>query len=162
MSDGHHVDVAGLDHGDHLHVAVSIPIDLNMDLAAVSGAVPVDANITSTPAGFTVLGIVVAQLAMRCHRCLQPVDDEVPIELDDLVTDDPDDGEPTVVDDRINLEPLVRDAIGLAIPLRPLCREDCKGLCPVCGSDLNSDPCGGHDEVPQNPFSVLEHLLDPE
>ena len=104
----------------------------------------------------------IAELALQCHRCLAPIEQTLVVDVDDLVTVDPDDGQPTVEADRIDLVPIVRDAVGLAMPLRPLCKADCKGLCPVCGSDLNSDPCGGHDEAPENPFTVLEHLFDSE
>ena len=162
MGQPHLVDVAGLDDGDSVHLTVAVPVELDMDLGKLAGAVDVDAHLVRTGAGFEVTGEAAAQLDLQCHRCLTPISDELTVVLDDLVTDDPEDGQPTVEGDRIDLLPIVRDAVGLAMPLRPICRVDCQGLCPVCGNDLNSDPCGGHDEAPQNPFSVLEHLLDPE
>jgi len=42
----------------------------------------------------------------------------------------------------VDLRPAVRDELALAVPAYPLCREDCAGLCPVCGADLNAGPCG--------------------
>jgi uncharacterized protein len=42
---------------------------------------------------------------------------------------------------------MIRDAIGVELPFSPLCREDCLGLCPVCGADRNSEGCPGHVEV---------------
>lgn len=160
MTEAHVVDVAGLDEGDHVRVETPIELAMNMDLATLDRSADVTVDIVATAAGFVVEGEVEAGLKLQCHRCLAPVDEILEVVIDDLATLDPDDGQPTVVDDRIDLLPIVRDAVGLAIPLRPLCRDDCRGLCPVCGNDLNSEPCGGHDEAPENPFSVLEHLFD--
>lgn len=162
MTEAHIVDVAGLDDGERLHVEVPVQLDITMDLAALDGPTSVEVDITRSAAGFDVKGEATARMALQCHRCLTAIDDTLVVPIDDLVTRDPDDGQPDVVDDRIDLVPIARDAVGLAIPLRPLCRDDCRGLCPVCGNDLNSDPCGGHDEAPANPFAVLEHLFDPE
>ena len=162
MIEAHIVDVAGMDDGDSIHVEVPITLSMSMDLAALRQPADVAVDIDATPAGYEVKGQASAELALQCHRCLTPIEDTLVVEVDDLVTADPEDGQPTVEDDRIDLLPIARDAVGLAMPLRPLCREDCKGLCPVCGSDLNSDPCGGHDEAPENPFAVLEHLFDSE
>jgi uncharacterized protein len=47
-----------------------------------------------------------------------------------------------IVDDRVDLGPLVRDAIVLELPMAPLCRDDCAGLCPVCGANRNEGDCG--------------------
>jgi uncharacterized protein len=44
--------------------------------------------------------------------------------------------------DRVDLEPLARESLILDLPLVPLCREDCRGLCPTCGKDLNEGHCG--------------------
>lgn len=156
------VDVSGLDHGDRLHVEVAIPLSLTMDLATLQGPTDLAVDIEATPAGFEVTGLATADLTLVCHRCVAPIEEKLEVEVDDLVTEDPDDGQPTVESDRIDLVPIALDAVGLAVPLRPVCRDDCKGLCPVCGSDLNSDPCGGHDEAPENPFTVLEHLFGSE
>lgn len=162
MTEPHLVDVAGMDDGDHLHVNDTMALPMSMDLASASGPVDVDVDFHRTAAGFELKGEASVDLTMQCHRCLTPIETRLAVAIDDLVTSDPDDGQPTVEHDRIDLVPIARDAVGLAIPLRPVCTPDCQGLCPVCGSDLNSDPCGGHDEVTQNPFAVLEHLLDPE
>ncbi len=53
------------------------------------------------------------------------------------------------------------DAVLLALPLRPLCRPDCLGLCGVCGADLNTGSCPGHGEAAASPFTVLRDLLEP-
>lgn len=162
MASAHVIDVSGLAPGGHLHVETPLDVQMEMDLGTTAGPAMLDVDLSRTAAGVEVSGSAEVPVALRCHRCLTDIDEKLELEIDDLVTDDPDDGQPTIVDDRLDLLPIVRDALGLAMPLRPLCKADCQGLCPVCGTDLNSDPCGGHDEAPENPFSVLEHLLDPE
>ena len=55
-----------------------------------------------------------------------------------------------VENDAIDLDPALRDAVVLDLPFSPLCRDDCAGLCPVCGANLNDDPSHSHDE-PMDP-----------
>ena len=80
-------------------------------------------------------------LVGECARCLDELTDEVDVELGELfaypdsVTDETTDADelPRVVDEHIDIEQTVRDAVVLALPLAPLCRADCPGLCPDCG-----------------------------
>ena len=61
----------------------------------------------------------------------------------------------------LDLQPLVRDALLLELPLAPLCSEDCRGLCPTCGADLNDGPCSC-DQAPADPrWAALDLLKDP-
>ena len=79
----------------------------------------------------------------ECRRCLGPAAGNLDIEVSELYEREPESEEiyplPT---DRLDLEPLVRDAIYLELPLAPLCMEDCQGLCPECGADRNTVDCG--------------------
>jgi len=61
--------------------------------------------------------------------------------------------------EEIDLSPLVHEQTILALPTRPLCREDCRGLCPRCGANLNSGPCGCPADTPDPRLSVLRTLL---
>src|SRR4029077_12174807 len=58
----------------------------------------------------------------------------------------------------IDLDPIVREQVLLALPLSVLCKEDCKGLCPECGQDLNERECGHKPANPLNPFAKLKDL----
>jgi uncharacterized protein len=60
--------------------------------------------------------------------------------------------------DEINLEPLVREQVLLALPTRPLCREDCRGLCGGCGVDLNSDECRCSNAAPDPRMAIFRTL----
>ena len=61
----------------------------------------------------------------------------------------------------IDLRSLLRESVALAVPVQPLCREDCRGLCPRCGVDRNLETCGCEAERPTSPFAALAALRSP-
>ena len=81
------------------------------------------------------------------------------IELSELYQQMPDDSEAYVIDnDQINLLPMVRENLLLAVPLGPLCREDCPGFCPQCGKDLSETTCSCDNSVADPRWAALESL----
>ena len=60
----------------------------------------------------------------------------------------------------IDLSGVLHDELCLSVPLVPLCSESCRGLCPVCGVNLNEGSCQGHSESRESPFATLEALLE--
>jgi DUF177 domain-containing protein len=84
----------------------------------------------------------------ECRRCLTPTDTPVNLEIGALFTQDPEaredpDTYPVAPDaTEIDVKLAVREELMLAAPRYVLCREDCKGLCPQCGKDMNAGPCG--------------------
>jgi uncharacterized protein len=84
----------------------------------------------------------------ECRRCLTPVSSPLSVEIGALFTQDPgatDDPDSYAVapdTTEIDVTPAVREELVLAAPRYVVCREDCKGLCPQCGKDLNAGPCG--------------------
>lgn len=62
--------------------------------------------------------------------------------------------------DELQLDPMVREALLLAIPYAPVCQEDCKGLCPVCGADQNETGCECQDRTIDPRWSKLQQLLE--
>lgn len=121
------------------------PGELGTEMLAVpvGAMLDLDLRLESVVEGVLVSGEVVAPLAGVCARCLDPVEQEAVIELRELffypdrVADDSDDAESVVVDDHVDVEPAIRDALVLSLPLSPLCRPDCAGLCPDCGVRLD-------------------------
>lgn len=120
-----------------------------------------DLRLESVIEGVLASGTATARAEGECSRCLDPVTDEVTVDLVQLYayprTDakgrvvhddaDRDEDEPTVVGDLLDLEPVVRDAVVLALPIAPVCRPDCPGLCAECGARLADDPGHQHDRV---------------
>ena len=86
-------------------------------------------------------------LLIPCARCLSPVDTEVTLEFSydccrDRGTDEDGEQLPFLIDDEfIDTDLLISSEVIQAMPMRVLCREDCKGVCPVCGKDLNQGNC---------------------
>jgi len=60
----------------------------------------------------------------------------------------------------IDLFPIVRDYMYLEIPINPICQEDCKGLCPICGKNLNQNACNHETEATDSRLAILKSLLD--
>ncbi|WP_309647902.1 DUF177 domain-containing protein [Nocardioides sp.] len=115
-----------------------------------------------------------ASLEGECVRCLEPIDDDVDVRFQELFLYDDqgategydpedDDGVSMLEDDLLDLEPLLRDAVVLALPFQPLCEEDCPGLCVECGARLADDPDHTH-EAPIDPrwagLTELQHDED--
>lgn len=101
--------------------------------------------------GVLATGVAAVQLRGECARCLTEIEAEAEIDLQELFLFpgvDPDDAESSrVKDEMIDLEPVIKDTAMLDLPFIPLCSEDCAGLCPTCGADLNADPEHGHGEA---------------
>lgn len=92
--------------------------------------------------GLTVKGLVRAPFEGRCRRCLGPALGHLAAVVDEVCTDDPDlEFEYVTGTDFLDLEPIVHDACILELPLAPLCRDDCRGLCPECGVNRNQETC---------------------
>jgi uncharacterized protein len=93
--------------------------------------------------GILVSGPISGAMDVDCARCLKPVDAGFQVEVQELFVagETAGDDEYTLLEDEIDLEPMIRDAILLAMPFSPLCRPDCLGLCERCGGDRNLDEC---------------------
>ncbi|WP_170301510.1 YceD family protein [Saccharopolyspora hirsuta] len=119
------------------------PAGFGLDMIKVPEGEPVELDLLaeSVVEGVLVSGTAVAHLAGECVRCLDPISDELEVEVRELfaypdsatdATSDDDEVE-RVVDDLVDLEPVVRDAMLLSLPSAPLCSPDCQGLCSGCG-----------------------------
>lgn len=111
--------------------------------------VEVTGRVQATDEGeFLWRGTISARVAGECRRCLAPVEQDVTVDADVLFSTDPDAADdPSVYPlaasaTHLELGEAIREELALAVPVFPLCREDCAGLCPGCGADLNAGPCG--------------------
>ena len=119
------------------------------DSAVPEGAEAIcEVTLESFAGGVMATGTVAAPWEGLCRRCAQPVGGMLRIPVRERFTEpgarygDPDDDEAyPIVEDELDLSPMVRDAVVLELPLAPLCRPDCRGLCPRCGADLNEEHC---------------------
>jgi uncharacterized protein len=144
---------------------VDAPKDFGIaDVVGVPEGAPVelDLRLESVMEGVLVTGTARASAEGECVRCLEPLRHEVAADFQELFTypdaDDrgrtaePVDGEEDedrlfIEDGLFDLEPVLRDAVVLALPMQPVCRETCEGLCPQCGVRLDENPDHHHDAV---------------
>ena len=137
---------AALRHpGNARPVVASVELD---GLSGVAAEIPagtpvaIDLLLERVPEGIVVRGTLQAAWTSACSRCLEPVNGEISVHVDELFETVPLEGETYKLDDDvIDLEPMVRDALLLELPLAPLCNADCAGLCANCGANRNLAPC---------------------
>lgn len=147
--------------GHRREVVVDATIDWALELSRVGPGIQGDFTLEGASGGLLVRGRVVTQATHTCHRCLTDFTESMAMSLTEVLglAEDPDgyplDGE--VAD----LEPPIRDAVLLALPLAPTCHPGCRGLCARCGGDLNTGSCPGHEDEVDSPFASLRELLEP-
>ena len=135
-------------------------------LVPAGADVALDLRFEAVSEGVLVTGSAVAPLTGECARCLDPVTSSTEVSFQELYRYLPDPGEDEADDeerfldgDRLDLEPAFRDAVVLALPLSPLCREDCPGLCVECGAKLaEAGPLHGHGEDIDPRWGLLRQL----
>jgi uncharacterized protein len=145
------------------------PADLGIDVLGVPEGSPVelDLRLEAVMEGVLVTGTARAHLVGECARCLEQLERDVEVELQELYSYDErrrpagnDDETSRLEDDHLDLEPLLRDMVVLALPFRPLCRDSCPGLCPECGARLADDPEHGHGGAVDPRWAALTTLTE--
>jgi uncharacterized protein len=115
-----------------------------------------------TQQGLLLQGEFGAAADLECVRCLETYSQPLEWSFSDLYAFDKrhitDSGLIVPEDAQIDLEPLLREYALLEFPINPVCKPTCKGLCPVCGENLNQTDCG-HRLEPDLPFASLKDLL---
>jgi uncharacterized protein len=156
---------------------VPAPTNLGLGVIGVPEASPLelDIRLEAVVEGVLVSGSARARLAGECVRCLEPVSSRVDVAFQELYVypEDPahghgprtanaedEDGTARLVGDLLDLEPVLRDAVVLALPFQPVCRDDCPGLCSECGARLADDPDHQHASIDPR-WAALQGLLHP-
>ncbi len=125
----------------------SIHLQPDLDLTGFAGT----AKISRTPQGLLVQGKFQATVIAECVRCLAEFDQPLDMDFSELYAFSSrsvsESGLILPEDAHIDLEPLVREYLLIEIPISPLCRLDCKGLCAICGADLNQEVCEHQQQV---------------
>jgi uncharacterized protein len=141
------------------------------DAYRIVSPVTLDFEIHKDKDRFRLVGTVLTELELSCSRCLEPFrmpvnasfdlrylpasemthDEEREVEEDDLDTS-------YYREDQIDLNELLREQFYLALPMKPLCGDDCKGLCPTCGTNLNTGACDCAPQWEDPRLAVLKQL----
>jgi uncharacterized protein len=168
-------------------LTVPAPDDLRLELARVPVGTDVhlDVKFEAVTEGVLVTGSATAPLAGECARCLTPLAATVTASFTELYLydrhdkhdrhdkrdrhdrfdedEDQDEEELYLDGDLLDLEPVLRDAVVLALPMSPLCREDCPGLCVRCGAPLaDAGPGHGHEDAPDPRWADLKQFGNQE
>jgi uncharacterized protein len=153
-----------------LHQSVGFSRNFDFDLPSLAfggdlaaGSLKGSVRLTRTAQGLYAKGTLQASTRVECVRCLTEFDHLLTAEVNDLFTYPPDPGaDPLLVIPEtgvLDLTPLVREVLLLDLPMQPLCRPDCQGLCPECGGNRNLSPCE-HPEAEIDPrLAALKSLL---
>ena len=144
------------------------------DAYRIAAPVHLDFELHKDKDKFRLVGKAQTELELLCSRCLEPfrmpvdasfdlrylpateiaADEEREVQEEDLETS-------YYRDDQIDLNELLREQFYLALPMKPLCREDCKGLCAQCGTNLNTGTCACAAEWEDPRLAPLKGLLKP-
>jgi uncharacterized protein len=145
------VDLEPLELGGQRYVPIPESPEASLTLTRLSSGLMLELE----------LGV---RLVGPCVRCLGDAGLDVAVDDRQYQATDPEDDEelrtPYLQDDRLDLSAWARDAVALALPDQILCREDCAGLCPVCGRDLNVEPHEHEDEGGDDRWAKLAELRD--
>jgi uncharacterized protein len=155
-----------------VQTTVPAPPHLSIEVIGVppGAELTLDLRLESVMEGVLVSGTVVAPLTGECGRCLDPVQDELEVEIAELfayedsttreTADDDEEDVSFMVGDLLDLEPVLRDAIVVELPLTPLCSPDCPGLCAECGERLEVGGGLHHHEVVDPRWAALLGLVE--
>jgi len=158
-------------------LTVPAPDDMRLELARVpvGDDLQLDLRFEAVTEGVLVTGSATAPVAGECARCLTPLASTVTASFTELYLyqhdrhdkherfdEDDEQEEALYLDgDLLDLEPVLRDAVVLALPMSPLCREDCPGLCVECGVPLaDAGPGHQHEDAPDPRWAGLRNYND--
>ena len=142
--------------------SVAAPADLSLGTIGVPAGseVEFDLKLESVMEGVLVTGTALVTIEGECARCLEPLSFDSEVDVTELfeypdtdargrvLSDEESEDElPKLEGDFLDLEPLLRDAVVLALPAKPLCQPGCLGLCVECGANLNLEPNHQHQLV---------------
>ena len=157
------VSVSGLVDrpGSTRQVTLSGQVEPALDQVEQCGPVTADLRLEAMAGGVWVRGTARAEMMLRCNRCLDPVAFVAEAPVRQAYGEEDREDMPAIgPEGDVDLSGVLHDELCLSVPLVPLCSESCRGLCPVCGVNLNEGSCQGHSESRESPFATLEALLE--
>ncbi len=141
--------------------SISVTSDDGLTISDIEGAI----KISRTPQGLFVEGQFSGFVPLECVRCLNDYVQPLHWEFSELFAFTRDNiteaGLLVPEDAHIDLQPIIHDFALVEVPIQPICKPDCRGLCVECGQNLNELDCG-HRLPDDAPFSALKNFLDPK
>ncbi len=156
-----------------LQRTIEAPDDLGTEVIGVTAGsdIELDVRLEAVMEGVLVSGTARGQASGQCVRCLDDLEQPLEVSFQELFVypdkarhrekvDPDDEDEYELTDDLVDLQPVLRDAVVLALPFQPVCSQDCPGLCSECGARLADDPQHAHDIVDPR-WAALQSLVPP-
>lgn len=159
-------------------------LELTTEEAVLREPISLSVNLIKAGAHVHAEGAMEGTFIWECVRCLKPYDKAMHIpfiaeyrvpdsstksrgrvmkdrrqDSSDVESVDQDDDAYVCTGDQVELADMLREHIILSVPMQPLCHEQCRGLCPVCGRDRNEELCSCVEETQKNPFAILQERL---
>ena len=161
--------VASADGPTKFHELIDVS-DLIKNRQDITNISPLEANLDASDAGedtVDVTGKLKVMLNVACSRCLTPVDRKIHIDFKERFVhgqepkaeEDIDENVIYVPTEIVDLVPYLEESLTLSLPLAVFCSDDCKGLCPVCGVDLNNHDCGCDTAVVDPRLAALKDFF---
>ena len=154
-----------LSSGEGRRLELEVPVD-SFEFSGQRYAVPGEGvaailDVSHTTTGYSLRLRFDTELEGPCMRCLDPAGHAIGVDAREI--DQPGGGEelrsPYLEEDELDLKAWARDALALALPAQIVCREDCLGLCAVCGENLNqAGPDHAHEREPDPRWAALREL----
>lgn len=147
-----------------LEFSAPAPAEVGIELLGVPAGSPVDVELRleAVMEGVLATGHARVSLSGECARCLDPIEDTLEVKLQELYVypeSEAEEDEASRLDGELfDLEPVLRDAVVLALPFQPVCSPDCPGLCIECGARLADEPGHSHEESVDPRWGALSAL----
>jgi len=150
-----------------VHRTIAAPAGLGTDVIGIpeGSDLELDLRLEAVMEGILVSGTMRGRAEGECVRCLDPVEDEIEADVQELFVypgrtpeGEDDDELRELVDEMIDLEPVLYDTLVPALPFQPVCRDDCPGLCSECGARLADVPGDTHESADPR-WDALQALL---
>ena len=146
-------------------LSIAAPADLGSAVFGVpeGSDIAIELRLEAVMDGVLATGTASAQATGECVRCLDSLDEDLVVDFQELyLYDEAGEDELSLEGELLDLEPVLRDAVVLALPFKPVCDPECPGLCPECGARLADDPDHTHGEAIDPRWAKLSQVIDPD
>ncbi|MDI3312210.1 MAG: DUF177 domain-containing protein [Thermoanaerobacterium sp.] len=134
-------------------------LEVNSNRYVVIKPISVTGSITHDSEGIVLKLLARGAIKVTCDRCLDEFEYEFVIPIDEVVNESDDEFSDEVEDEKLDLTKIVIENVELSLPMKFICSNDCKGLCPTCGKNLNHEKCDCQIKEIDPRLSVLNKLL---
>jgi uncharacterized protein len=140
-----------------LDIELAIPMGQGAATVPAGEVIEINLRLESVHEGILATGEVDSKAKAECSRCLEPLNLEVEVDFQELFAYSLEQEDDFLVqDEKIDLEQAITDAVVLSLPFKPVCSQDCLGLCSECGMKLAEDPEHVHQAQIDSRWSELE------